>query len=131
MAVITTTRNPNMEPFVDMAFSVQKLQATYAGVIPNIADRNQWPQVDKGFKLHPPIAKKRSVGRQRKNRILSWLERTGKATRQVKCPSCGQSGHRKGSWKCELASTKTRKRTKKNKAPVGRNKAKKEEKKAD
>jgi hypothetical protein len=96
-AVITTTRNPNMEPFVDMVFPVQKFQAAYAGVIPNITDRNQWPQVDTDFKLQPPIAKKRGVGRQRKNRIISCLVRTGKATRQVKCLGCGQTGHRKGS----------------------------------
>ncbi|XP_066316053.1 uncharacterized protein [Miscanthus floridulus] len=48
LAVITTERNPNMEQYIDMAFSVEKFKATYAGVIPNITDRNQWPQVDKG-----------------------------------------------------------------------------------
>ncbi|KAF0899783.1 hypothetical protein E2562_024100 [Oryza meyeriana var. granulata] len=59
-------------------------KATYAGVIPNISDKKMWPQVDKGFKLLPPMAKKRGVGRQRKNRISFALEKgKGKATRQV------------------------------------------------
>jgi len=53
--VITTERNPNMEQYIDMAFSVEKFKAAYAGVIPNITDRNQCPQVDKGFKLQPPV----------------------------------------------------------------------------
>ena len=57
LAVITTERNPNMKQYIDMAFSVEKFKAAYAGVIPNITDRNQWPQVDKGFKLQPPVAK--------------------------------------------------------------------------
>ena len=55
LAVITIERNPNMEQYIDMVFSVEKFKAAYAGVIPNITDRNQWPQVDKGFKLQPPV----------------------------------------------------------------------------
>jgi len=84
-----------MEQYIDMAFSVEKFKAAYAGVIPNITDRNQWPQVDKGFKLQPPVAKpkKKTAGRLRKKRILSCLERTGKATRQSKCDGCGELGH--------------------------------------
>lgn len=108
LAVITTERNTKMDTYVDMAFSVEKFQAAYAGVVPVITDRSQWPQVDKGFKVLPPIAKKRGVGRQKKNRYLSCLERTGKATRQVRCEGCGELGHRKTSWKCSLTGTKKR-----------------------
>jgi hypothetical protein len=110
LAVITTERNPNMEQYIDMAFSVEKFKAAYVGVIPNITDRNQWPQVEKDFKLQPPIAKpkKKTIGRQRKKMILSCLERIGKATRQSKCDGCGQLGHRKGSSNCPLTGTKKR-----------------------
>ena len=99
-----------MEQYIDMAFSVEKFKAAYAGVIPNITDRNQWPQVDKGFKLQPPVAKpkKKTAGRLRKKRILSCLERIGKATRQSKCEGCGELGHRKGSSNCPLTGTKKR-----------------------
>lgn len=47
LAVITAERQPNMEKLVDMAFLVQKFQAAYVGVVPNITDKTQWPQVDK------------------------------------------------------------------------------------
>lgn len=108
LAVITTSRQPSFEPYVDEAYSVAKLRAAYDKGWPNITDKTQWPDVDKGFKLLPPIGKKRAVGRQKKNRILSWLERSGKATRQVKCAGCGENGHRSGSWRCSLTGTKKR-----------------------
>lgn len=66
LAVITTVRQPNMEPFVHMAYSVQRFNEAYAKVI-HITDRNQWPQINKGFKLLPPVAKnKKGLGRLRK-----------------------------------------------------------------
>lgn len=109
LAVITTVRQPEMEKYVDKAYSVQRFQAAYAGVIPNITDKKQWPQVNKGFKLLPPLSKKKGVGRQRKNRIPSALEKgKGKLKRQVKCSACHGLGHRKGSAKCELTVTKKR-----------------------
>nr|XP_025883424.1 uncharacterized protein LOC4344827 isoform X3 [Oryza sativa Japonica Group] len=88
-------------------------------------DKKQWPKVDKGFKLLPPVPKKRGMGRQRKNRIPSALEKgKGKATRQVQCPDCQQFGYRKGSVRCELTGTRKRKRNKKTKTNVGRKRAK-------
>ncbi|RLN16694.1 hypothetical protein C2845_PM02G27510 [Panicum miliaceum] len=101
------------------------LRAVYNSGWPNITDRNQWPEVDKGFKLYPPLGKKRVVGRQRKNRIPSCLERSGKAIRQVKCDGCGEKGHRRGSWKCHLTGKKRgKKSTKKKTVEAGRKKAK-------
>jgi len=95
LAVITTKRQLDMEKYVNGYYLVKKLQTAYAGVIPSITDKQQWPAVDKGFKVFPPVAKKKKgPRRQRKNRILSYLERTGKATRQVTCKSCGELGHR-------------------------------------
>ena len=47
-----------MEQYVHPYYSVQKLQAAYHGIIPMITDRDQWPEVDKGFKLWPPTSKK-------------------------------------------------------------------------
>jgi hypothetical protein len=108
LAVITTGRQPDMAQYVDSAYSVDKFRAAYKYGWPNITDRSQWPEVDKGFKLYPPDGKKRGVGRQRKNRILSCLERSGKATRQAKCDGCGETGHRRGSSKCKLTGTKKR-----------------------
>jgi len=98
-----------MEKYVHKYYSVKKLQAAYAGEIPNITDKQQWPVVDKGFKVYPPVAKKKKgSGRQKKNRILSCPERTGKATRQVTCKTCGELGHRATSWRCPVTRTKKR-----------------------
>ena len=41
LAVITSERQPNMEKFVDVAYSVHKFQAAYAGMIPIITDKSQ------------------------------------------------------------------------------------------
>jgi len=83
-----------MGQYVDQYYSVQKFQASYDGITPNIIDRNQCPEVDKGFKVYPPCQKKREQGRLRKNRIKSARETGCKATRQVRCPSCKEYGHR-------------------------------------
>ncbi|WVZ82562.1 hypothetical protein U9M48_029816, partial [Paspalum notatum var. saurae] len=120
LAVITSARGHDMEQYVDNVYSVQKFRAAYAGLVPNITDRNQWPVVEKDFKLFPPHGKKRGLGRQRKNRIPSFLERSGKATRQVTCQGCGELGHRRRSWRCALTGTKKRKR--KSRAKPGRKK---------
>nr|CAE04798.1 OSJNBb0018J12.11 [Oryza sativa Japonica Group] len=56
LAVITTVRQPNMEKYVDKAFSVLRFQAAYASTIPNITDKKQWPQVEKEFKLLAPVS---------------------------------------------------------------------------
>jgi hypothetical protein len=106
LAAITIERHADMEKYVDVVYSVQKFQAAYASMIPVITDKSQWPQVDKGFKVLPPIGKKRGLGRQRKKRIPGCLEQTGKATRQVTCKGCGELGHRRTRWRCPLSGTK-------------------------
>jgi hypothetical protein len=107
LTVITSMRQPDMGSFVDSYYLVAKFQAAYAGIIPSITDRNQWPPVNKGFKVEPPVQKKRESGRLRKNRIKPASE-GGKATRQVRCPNCKEYGHRASSSKCALTGTKKR-----------------------
>ncbi|CAN6195434.1 unnamed protein product [Urochloa humidicola] len=114
-----------MGAFADNYYSVAKFQAAYAGIISSITDRSQWPEVDKGYKIHPPVKQKREPGRLRKNKIKPAREIGGKATRQVRCPNYKEYGHRASSWKCHLTGTKKRKRTKKKAIHVGRKKAKK------
>ena len=83
-------------------YSVYHFRLAYAGVIQPLTDKSQWPKVDLGFKLLPPMAK-RAVGRQRKNRILGCLEKAKPRTKgkwQVLCKSCGGKGHRQTSSKC-------------------------------
>jgi hypothetical protein len=77
---------------VDPYYSVEMFRKAYAGIIMPMTDRNQWPEVDMGFKLWPPVLK-RAAGRPRSRRIKG-AEEGGKATRkQMKCKRCGQFGH--------------------------------------
>lgn len=113
LAVIISKRRPVMEQYVHPYYSVACFQAAYAGQIPSITDKNQWPQVDKGFKLQPPDIENKGPGRYRKNRFKSCLEqpKAKKKTsikRQVKCSKCGEVGHREGSKKCSMAVSKKR-----------------------
>lgn len=89
-----------------MAYSVLRFNQAYEVGWPNITDRNQWPEDQKGFKVYTPEANKRGVGRHKKNRIPSYLETIGKATRHIKCDGCGEKGHRKENWRCGLTRTK-------------------------
>jgi hypothetical protein len=77
-----------------MAYSLQRLRQAYELGWPNITDRSQWLEVQKDFKLYPPIAKKRGVGRKRKNRIPSCLKRIGKASNNIKGSSSSICGTR-------------------------------------
>ena len=59
LAVTTAERQPDMEKFMDVAYSVHRFQAAYAGLIHVIIDKTQWLEVDKLFKLLPPTGKKK------------------------------------------------------------------------
>jgi hypothetical protein len=114
-------REVGMEHFVDDYFSVDKFKKAYARRIESVGDKSFWPKVSLADEVNAPIGK-RSVGRQRKNRIKSCLE--GGATKQkkqsipeeekekkllrgkIKCSNCGQLGHRKASPKCPLNGSK-------------------------
>jgi hypothetical protein len=54
-------------------FSVTKFKKAYARRIQFIGDRSFWPKVDIAAHVGSPLGK-RSVGRQRRNRIKSCLE---------------------------------------------------------
>ena len=110
LTVITSMRQPDMGSYVDNCYSVAKFQAAYAGIIPSITDRNQWPEDKKGYKVHAPVQKekKKKPGRLRINRIKPASETGGRATRQVQCPNCKEYGHRATSSKCPLNGTKKR-----------------------
>lgn len=89
-----------------------------------MGNKSFWPKVSIAEEVNAPIGK-RSVGRQRKNRVKSSLE-GGAAKKKksvpeeekekkllrgkIKCPNCGQLGHRKASPKCPLNGSKKRKR---------------------
>jgi hypothetical protein len=108
-----------MENFVNDYFSVEKFKKAYVREVEPIADRSFWPEVTIAAYVGAPLLK-RTVGRQRKNRMKDCLEGgSGKKTdkdesekakklirRKFKCPNCGRLDHRKISPKCPLNGTK-------------------------
>jgi hypothetical protein len=73
---------------VDPNYFVEMFRKAYARIIMPMIDRNQWPEVDMGFKLWPHVLK-RAAGRPRSRRIKG-VEEGGKATwKQMKCKRCG------------------------------------------
>jgi hypothetical protein len=112
-------RDVRMEDFVDEYYSISHFTTAYSRVVPPISDKSFWPEVPFAKEVGAPIGK-RAVGRQRKNRMKGCLEGgsgkkkvnndNGKKSiwGKIKCPNCGELGHRKASYKCPLNGTKKR-----------------------
>jgi hypothetical protein len=123
LALIISTRNPRMADYLDPCYSVQKYKLAYAGVIHPLSDKSQWPKVNLGFNLLPPLTKK-DVEKQRKNMIVGCLDKEQGKLRtkgkwQVQCKSCLGMGHRATSPKCPLNSQKIMKNSDKQGRPLG------------
>jgi hypothetical protein len=104
---------------------VESFKKAYGRILEPLGDKSMWPKVPIADEVGAPLGK-RPVGRQRKNRIKSCLE-GGSAKKKpssnendterkilrgkIKCPNCGQLGHRKASPKCPLNGTKKRQAT--------------------
>ena len=91
LAWILSNRGLNIGDYVHQYYSVAKFRAAYEGRVEAMPDRSQWPTVDLGFKVYPPLLG-RSAGRPRKQRIRGCLEK--KATKKkVRCSRCKDFGH--------------------------------------
>nr|AAP44670.1 hypothetical protein [Oryza sativa Japonica Group] len=77
LAFLTTQRNVYMNLYINECYSVERFKAAYQGEICPMTDKSQWPKVDNGFVLHPPVCK-RSAGRHRKVWIKGCLENGAK-----------------------------------------------------
>ena len=71
-------------------YSVQRFRVAYASRVEPLPGRSQWPQVDLGFKVFPPLLG-RAAGRPRVVRIRGCLEKN--AIKKVRCKRCGDFGH--------------------------------------
>jgi hypothetical protein len=91
LCLINATRNRDVDDFVDEYYSVDMFKRAYEGVVMPMTGRSQWPKVNMGFKLWPPLLK-RSAGRPRSRRIKG-VEEGGKVTGKKRCKRCGQLGH--------------------------------------
>ena len=91
IAFITSIRGGReIDDYVHEYYSVKSFSNAYAKNVPTMTDKKQWPVVDVGFKLHPPVLKK-AAGRPRTQRIKSAFESISK--RRHKCPECKELGH--------------------------------------
>ena len=91
LAWILSNRGIKIADFVHEYYSVQRFRAAYASRVEPLPDRSQWPQVDLGFKVLPPLLG-RAAGRPRVVRIRGCLEKNA-TKKKVRCKRCGDFGH--------------------------------------
>ena len=72
-------------------YSVQRFRAAYAQRVEPMPDRSQWPEVDLGFIVWPPLLG-RAAGRPRVVRIRGSNEKNA-TKKKVRCKRCGDFGH--------------------------------------
>ena len=68
-----------------------RFKATYEDRIEPIPDRSQWPVVELGFKVFPPLLG-RGAGKPKVQRQRGCLEKMA-SKKKVKCRRCGDFGH--------------------------------------
>ena len=68
-----------------------RFKATYEDRIEPIPDRSQWPVVELGFKVFPPLLG-RGAGRPKVQRHRGCLEKRA-SKKKVKCRRCGDFVH--------------------------------------
>ena len=83
LCFINSLRNKSAEDYIDDYYSVDVFKKAYAGIVMPMTDRNQWPKVDMGFKLWPPILK-RAAGRPRTRR-MKGAEEGGRTSGMRQC----------------------------------------------
>ena len=91
LCIITSFRGYNIEDYVHEYYYVAKFKKAYEKSVKPMTDRKQWPKMDPGFKLWPPILK-RAAGRPRERRYKSVAE-GGTGKRSTRCKRCRQLGH--------------------------------------
>ena len=74
-----------IDDFVHEYYSVARFRAAYAGRVEAMTDRSQWPEVDLGFKVYPPLLG-RAPGRPKVQRRRGGLE---KNANKRKCNAVG------------------------------------------
>jgi len=74
LAWILSNRGLKIEDYVHEYYSVAKFKAAYEDRIEPLPDRSQWPQVQLGFNVYPPLLG-RGAGRPKVQRIRGFLEK--------------------------------------------------------
>ncbi|WVZ59243.1 hypothetical protein U9M48_009422 [Paspalum notatum var. saurae] len=90
IAFITSLREP-LEKYL-----ICKFRVAYETLIPAMPDKNQWPESNHGFFMHPPLLKS-TAGRRHNERFKGCMEAGGSTTKRKgshQCPICKNYGHR-------------------------------------
>jgi hypothetical protein len=91
LAWILSNRGVRIEDFVHEYYSVARFKAAYEERIEPLPDRSEWPVVDLGFKVYPPLLG-RGAGRPKVQRYRGCMEK--KASRNKRrCKRCHDFGH--------------------------------------
>ena len=86
------TRRVELEDFVDHYYSVEMFKAAYTIVVPPMPGKEEWENVEIGFKLLPPKCN-RAAGSPRKRRIIGVEEGGSTSKGKRRCKRCGGLGH--------------------------------------
>ena len=100
LAWILSNRGMQVADFVHDYYSVAKFRAAYEGRVEPMPDRSQWPQVDLGYKVFPPLLG-RAAGRPKVMRQRGCLEKRANK-KKVRCKRCGGFGHFSKTCKLEM-----------------------------
>ena len=90
-AWILSNRDLQIKVFVHQYYSVAMFRAAYADRVLHMPDRADWPQVELGFKLFPPL-QRRAAGRPRVVGIRGSMEERANR-KKVRCRRCKGFGH--------------------------------------
>jgi len=91
LAWILSNRGLKIEDFVHPYYSVGRFRAAYEGRVEPMQDRSQWPEVNLGFKVFPPLLG-RAPGRPKVQRIRGSIEKNVNK-KKVRCKRCKSFGH--------------------------------------
>jgi len=80
-----------IEDFVHPYYSVGRFRVAYEGRVEPMQDRSQWPEVNLGFKIFPPLLG-RAPGRPKVQRIRGSIEKNVNK-KKVRCKRCKYFGH--------------------------------------
>jgi hypothetical protein len=72
-----------IDDYVHDYYSVARFRASYEGRVPPMLDRSQWPKVDLGYKVHPPLLG-RAPSRPKVQRIRGSIEKN-QTKKKVRC----------------------------------------------
>ena len=102
LAWIQSNRGLKIDDFIDDCYSIARFKAAYVDRIEPLPDRTQWPVVELGFKVFPPLLG-RGAGRPKVQRYKGCLEKnasekvvrcTGHFEKTCKLAEIGEDGER-------------------------------------